>query len=134
MPRKKSDRPSRGIHIESSKVRIDGDAVGRDKIERHEHYAEKPYGEWEEFYAGGCLSKLLILIGGIMLIGGVLGFFGSIVYSFINFGRANGFDQMASITPVVGVAFGMAVVGMIILSIGRSIARNRAYRQRRPDQ
>lgn len=137
MAKKKSDRQNGGINVENSSVRIEGDAVGRDKVERHEYYTEKPYGEWEEFYAGGFLSKLLIGLGGLMLVGGMLGFLGSIIYSFVNFpgagrfeGMSSQFDRVASMIPFVGAAFGVAVVGMVIFSIGRGMARNRAYRQR----
>jgi hypothetical protein len=125
MAAKKKDPQNYGVNVENSSVRIGGDLVGRDKVERHEYYGDNPYRDFEDFHAGSPLAKLLTVFGGIMLGGGFLGFVASVIYAFLNFPT-----RMDSIIPYVGVCFGIGVVGMVILAIGRGMARNRAYRQR----
>jgi hypothetical protein len=123
---KRDRKQSGGINAENSHLTIGGDAVGRDKIETHEHYGEEPYQELEEFYAGGCLSRTLIVVGTIILVAGILTFFGAVLYGF----TAQSFEASAAIAPFAAVGFGTVMVGGIILSVGRVMARNSAYRQR----
>jgi hypothetical protein len=123
---KNSGKQSGGINVDGSDVVIEGDAVGRDKIETNEYYEKEPYQEWEEFYAGGCLSRTLIVLGTILAVAGFLIFFFSIIIGF----TARSFESATAGLPFTVAGFGTIVVGGIILTIGRLMARHGAYRQR----
>ena len=101
---------------------IGGDVVGRDKIETHQYYQQAPSEDqdWQLFYAGGWLARTLLILGTIILVVGVLAFFGGILLG--SGGEASGL--------IILGGFGAILVGGIMTGIGRAIASHGLYRQR----
>jgi uncharacterized membrane protein YkgB len=146
MGKKKEDgwRQSGGINIEGSNVVTKGDAVGRDKIEKHKYYKKDPFRAWETFYAGGCLAKTLIILGTIILIAGFLTFAGTILIAITSIATIitsiattstdtipGAFAEVGALTPFIAVGFGAFLVGMLTLALGQAMAQHSAHRQRR---
>ncbi|MGE5374438.1 MAG: hypothetical protein ACM3XO_05220 [Bacteroidota bacterium] len=103
------------------------------------HSEENPFVEQEEYASAGCLAKSLMALGGLLLAGGALLFFGSVVMGMMSMGQAaasfpaGGYSIPSGITTTMTVAplgFGVLIAGMIVYSIGRTMARNAAYKNR----
>lgn len=115
--------------------------AGRDY---HETYVDDmPYVEQEEYESAGCTSRALMITGGVLLAGGFLAFVGIILMTFFNFASIASTataGQEPSLTPLFSsialgpIGFGVMIVGGVIYVLGRLMARNSAYKNRRKTQ
>jgi ABC-type Na+ efflux pump permease subunit len=123
-----SDNPQTGgVSVNSEgDTRIGGDVVGRDKYESHIHYEQDPNQGWEQLQASGCLAKSLMIVGAVLLVAGLLGFFGAIVLS----STAHTFDQSSAVGPYAAGGVGAAFIGILLLVFGGIAARYDAFRHR----
>jgi len=115
---KQTRKQSGGVNINDSDLTVEGDIVGGDKIENH---GPDPYQDLDEFHAGGCLAKGLMVLGIITIIGGFISFAVMGYLSVQSFGQ----------TPTPFIGWGVMFVGMITYAIGRTMAHQSAYRQKR---
>lgn len=123
-----SGKQSGGINIDDADVTIGGDVIGRDRIEYR--YGEDRFSAIETYYEGGCLARILMIVGALAIGVGFLGFFGGVGLSMLSM-PSGSFSEVQSLIPLVVAGFGVIFVGIIISAVGRTLALRKAYRQQR---